>query len=88
MNYPISDAGLFRNFTATTTLAAGTGDLRLIGILVSSSTGGTLALTGGGVALTGTIAGVAGTFYKIPALSGGDIVITVGGTINATAFWS
>jgi len=83
-----SDAGLFRNFTASTTILAGTGKLKLTGIFVASSSAGTLALTANGVALVGTFTGVAGTFYKIPAESGGDIVITVGGTINATVFWN
>jgi hypothetical protein len=44
MNLPFSDAGRFRNFTASTTLVAGTGKLKLTGIFVASSTAGTLAL--------------------------------------------
>jgi hypothetical protein len=88
MNLPFSDAGRFRNFTASTTLVAGTGKLKLTGIFVASSTAGTLALTANGVAMVGTFTGVAGTFYKIPAESGGDVVITVGGVIDATVFWN
>lgn len=74
------------NFTAT--VAAGPVSGNLIGILVASSTGGTvkLATTVNGT-IVNTMSVAAGTFYRIPCRFKGALVITVGGTLDATLFY-
>ena len=83
----IESAETFKNFTATTTIK---GDSRnLLGILVASSAAGTIKITdGSGATVVNTMSVAAATYYKIPCRIQGDMTITVGGTLDATAFYS
>lgn len=72
------------NFTATnTTLKSGT----LFGILVASATTGTLKVADEAGTICNTMSVTAGTFYRMPCKFKGGLVITVGGTVDATAFY-
>lgn len=73
------------NFTATnTSLTAG----KLKGILVASSTAGTIKVADGKGTICNTMSVAAGTYYQMPADYVGGLTITVGGTLDATLFYT
>ena len=72
------------NFTATTT-ALSTGNL--LGILVASSTAGTIRITDLDGVIVNTMAVMSATFYRIPCSFRGGMTITVTGTLDATVFY-
>lgn len=79
--------GNFRNLSATANIKAGQG--ALLGVLCSTSTGGTLILyddaaTGTTTPITGTIALVAGQFYTLPVAFANGLYAVVGGTASIT----
>lgn len=72
------------NFTATTTaLKSGT----LLGIMVASSSSGTVKVADGDGTIVNTMSVAAATFYRIPCKFKGGLTITVTGTLDATAFY-
>ena len=73
-----------KNFTATATIEGGG---HLIGILVASTTSGTVAVADGAGVILGTTAVVAGQFYPLPCKWIGTLTITVANTLNATVFY-
>jgi hypothetical protein len=83
---PVTESQNYKNITSTTTVYTGTGGM--LGIFVASTTGGTLAVSDGASAMVGTFSPVAGTFYPLPGRFNTSLVVTVGGTLNATVFWA
>lgn len=72
------------NITATNTaLKSG----NLLGILVASSTGGTLKVADVNGTICNTMAVAAGGFYRMPCRFKGGLTVTVGGTLDATIFY-
>jgi hypothetical protein len=86
MANPVTEAGAFKNFTATTTLSIP--GLKLLGIFVASSSSGTIKLQDGSDTIVNTFSTSAGTFYPIPVEVKTSLVITVTGTQDATALYS
>lgn len=73
--YPITASGI----------VAGLGTADLIGVLCSSSAGGTLTLTdGAGNVICNAMALSAGQFVRLPFTITGGLVAVVGGSLNAT----
>lgn len=74
------------NFTGTQTaiLKPGGG---LLGILVASSTLGTLKVADAVGTIVDTMSVVAGQFYPMPCDFATSLTITVGGTLSATLFY-
>jgi hypothetical protein len=72
------------NITATNTaLKAGS----LLGILVASSSSGTLKVADGDGTICNTMSVAGGTFYRMPCRFRGTLTVTVGGTLDATIFY-
>ena len=72
------------NFTANNSqLTAG----MLVGVLVASSTGGTIRVADTAGTICNTMAVVAGGWYPMPCNYVGTLTITVGGTLDATLFY-
>lgn len=75
------------NFTATGNIVLTT-NCTLLGFYVNSTTSGTVVFRkggSGGTVLNGTITPAIG-FHRFPASCPGGLHVTVGGTIDATAF--
>ena len=72
------------NITATNAqLSAG----NLLGILVASSTSGTIKVADGKGTICNTMNVSEGVFYPMPCKYLGGLTITVGGTLDATLFY-
>lgn len=72
------------NLTATNAaLGAGT----LVGILVASSSAGTLKVADGKGTICNTMSVAAATYYPMPCDFVGGLTVTVGGTLDATLFY-
>jgi len=72
------------NITATNTaLVSG----NLLGVLVASSSTGTLKFADVDGTIVNTMSVAAGTFYRIPCRFRGGLTVTVGGTLDATIFY-
>ena len=86
MSQEVFEGDKHLNFTAT--VAAGPVSGNLLGILVASSSAGTIkvATTVNGT-IVNTMSVVAGTFYPMPCKYKGALVITVTGTLDATLFY-
>lgn len=76
----------FFNFSAT--VAAGPPSASLIGVTAASSTSGTMKIVDAkGNIIINTMAMTAGQFVRLPCKYIGPLVITVGGTLDATLFY-
>jgi hypothetical protein len=73
------------NFSATCTPAGSGGNL--LGILVASSTSGTIKVADTYGTICNTTSVTAGQFYPMPCKWRGTLTITVGGTLDATVFY-
>lgn len=72
------------NITATNaTIKTGT----LIGIFVSSTTGGTIKVADGDATIANTFTVAAATFYRLPCRFKGTLTVTVANTLDATIFY-
>ena len=74
--------------SATTTIVKGTGTLG--GILVSSATTGTIAVSDGGntiMAASPSMTLSAPQFIELPATFSTDLTVTITGTLAATVLW-
>lgn len=81
------ESGKAVNFTATGDVVATT-DCVLLGFYVNSTSSGTVVFRSGGsggTVLSGTITPAIG-FHRFPANCPGGLHVTVGNTINVTAF--
>lgn len=86
MASPVTESQSYKNFTSTTTLSVA--NIKLLGIFVASTSGGTLKISDGTTTVVNTFTPAAATFYPLPAICGTSLVITVGGTLDATAFYT
>lgn len=77
------DRGL--NITATNATLTGGG--QLIGVFVSSTTGGTLKFADDTGTLVNTFTVAAATFYQLPTEWTGTLTITVANTLDACVFY-
>lgn len=75
------------NFTATTADAGSAQGGQLLGVLVASSSSGTLKVEDGIGTICDTMSVSAGVFYPMPCRYTGLMTLTVGGTLNATLFY-
>lgn len=86
MNY-VTESQNYTNITSTTTITAQPG--AMIGIFVSSCSGGpSIKVQDGSATVVDTFVPFAATWYTIPARFGNSLVVTIGGTVNCTVFWS
>ncbi len=84
---PVSESQNFKNITSTTTLYTGTGGL--LGIFVSSaSSTPTITVSDGASTMIAQFTPVAATFYPLPGRFNTSLVVTIGGTVNCTVFWT
>jgi hypothetical protein len=84
---PVSESQNYRNITSTTTLYTGTGGL--LGIFVSSaSSTPTITVSDGASTMIAQFTPVAATFYPLPGRFNTSLVVTIGGTVNCTVFWT
>lgn len=84
---PVSESQNFTNMTATTTVRTGAGGL--LGLWVSSvSATPTIKVQDGSVTIVNTFTPTSSAFYPIPARFVTSLVITIGGTVDCTAFWN
>jgi hypothetical protein len=85
MSQEVFEGDKYLNFTAT--VAAGPTSGNLLGILVASSSSGTIKLATASRTIVNTMSVTAGQFYPVPCRYHGALVITVGGTLDATLFY-
>lgn len=83
----VSESQNYKNITATTTVYTGTGGL--LGIFVASaSSTPTVKVSDGAGTLVNTFTPVAATFYPMPGRFNTSLVVTIGGTVDCTVFWT
>jgi hypothetical protein len=85
MAQEVFEGDKYQNFTATATVRASAGNL--LGILVASSSSGTVKVVAGSNTIVNTMSVTAGQFYPMPCKFVGALVITVTGTLDATVFY-
>lgn len=86
MANPVTEAGSATAFTATTTIAQP--GLKLLGVFCSTTSSGTLAISDGATNKVVAFAPTAATFYPLPIEVSTSLVLTVTGTLAATAFYT
>jgi hypothetical protein len=80
------ESGKPLNITATNATLTGGG--RLIGIWVSSASGGpTIKVADRDGTIANTFTPVAATFYRIPAIWNGTLTVTIANTVDCTLFY-
>jgi len=82
--------GAFVTKTSTANISAV--PVNLIGILVNSTSSGTVTLydsaaTGTSTPITGTLTPTAGTFIPIPAVTQAGLYAVIANTLSVTFFW-
>jgi hypothetical protein len=87
MSYPVTASQNYKNITATTTVYTGTGGIFGIFVASASSTP-TIKVSDGAGTLVNTFTPAGATFYQIPARFTTSLVVTIGGTVDCTVFWS
>lgn len=88
MTQIVTEAGTPLKFTSTTTINPTGAAVKLLGIFVATTSGGTIALSNGSTAVVSAFTPLAGTFYPLPFEFSSSCVITVVGTLDATASYS
>lgn len=90
MSQAVNEGQAYKRITATdATIKTGQGQTgHLFGILCSSTTAGTFAVTDSNGTITGTVTPAAGQFVPIPCEFQGTLTVTVGGTLDATIFYN
>jgi hypothetical protein len=83
---PVTESQNVTPITATTTVFTGSGGM--LGIFVSSTTAGTIAVSDGGTSKVAVFSPAAATFYPLPMRFATSLVVTIGGTCSCTVFWS
>ena len=87
MSLPVTQAQNFKNLTATGTVF--TGSCGMFGIFVASaSSTPTIKVSDGATTVVNTFTPAGATFYTIPARFSSSLVVTIGGTVDCTVFWS
>ena len=88
MAQPVTEASGYKNFTDADSVLTITGKKSVTGIFVASSTAGTLQVSDGSTTVVNTFSASAGTFYPMPFQATTSLVITIGGTLDGTIFFS
>ena len=84
---PVTESQNYNNISSTTTIYTGTGGI--LGIFVSScSNTPTIKVSDGSGAIVETFTPSASTWYAMPARFSTSLVVTIGGTVICTVFWS
>lgn len=87
MSIPVTASQNYKNITATTTVYTGTGGI--FGIFVASANSTpTIKVSDGASTLVNTFTPAGATFYQIPARFNTSLVVTIGGSVDCTVFWS
>lgn len=87
MSLPVTQAQNFKNLTATGTVFTGSGGM--FGIFVASASNTpTIKVSDGATTVVNTFTPAGATFYTIPARFSSSLVVTIGGTVDCTVFWS
>jgi len=87
MSLPVTQAQNFKNLTATGTVYTGSGGM--FGIFVASASNTpTIKVSDGATTVVNTFTPAGATFYTIPARFSTSLVVTIGGTVDCTVFWS
>ncbi len=87
MSLPVTQAQNFTNLTATATVY--TGAAGMFGIFVASASNTpTIKVSDGASTIVNTFTPAGATFYTIPARFSTSLVVTIGGTVDCTVFWS
>ena len=87
MSLPVTQAQNFKNLTATGTVYTGSGGM--FGIFVASASNTpTIKVSDGASTIVNTFTPAGATFYTIPARFSTSLVVTIGGTVDCTVFWS
>lgn len=88
MTQVVTEAGSYKKFTTTQTINPSGAAVKLLGIFVATTSGGTIALSDGSTAVVSAFTPLAATFYPLPFEFSTSLVITVSGTLDATASYS
>jgi hypothetical protein len=84
---PVTESQNYKNITSTTTVYTGTGGL--LGIFVASaSSSPTIKVEDGSGTMVNTFTPIAATFYPLPGRFNTSLVVTIGGTVDCTVFWT
>jgi len=84
---PVSEANRFTRLTSTSTVKPAPG--AIMGIFVASASATpTIKVEDNATAIVNTFTPAQATFYPIPARFGTSLVVTIGGTVDCTVFWS
>lgn len=59
----------------------------LLGVFVSTVSGGTLAVADDSGPILAAITPVAGTFYRLPCVIDGTLAVTISASVNCTVFY-
>jgi|694.fasta_scaffold84565_6 hypothetical protein len=87
MSLSVTQSQNYKNLTATGTVF--TGPCGMFGIFVASaSSTPTIKVTDGTDTVVNTFTPAGGTFYTIPARVNTSLVVTIGGTVDCTVFWT
>jgi hypothetical protein len=87
MSLNVTQAQNYKNLTASGTVASGPGGMFGIFVASASSTP-TIKVTDGAATVVNTFTPAGATFYTIPARFSTGLVVTIGGTVDCTVFWS
>jgi hypothetical protein len=87
MSLPVTQSQNYKNITSTTTVKTGTGGMFGIFVASASSTP-TIKVSDGAGTVVNTFTPAGATFYTIPANFSTSLVVTIGGTVDCTVFWS
>jgi len=87
MSLSVTQAQNYKNITSTTTVF--TGPCGMFGIFVASASNTpTIKVSDGTDTVVNTFTPSGATFYTIPARVNTSLVVTIGGTVDCTVFWT
>lgn len=87
MSLSVTQAQNYKNITSTTTVYTGT--CGMFGIFVASAASDpTIKVSDGSATVVNTFTPSGATFYTIPARVNTSLVVTIGGTVDCTVFWT
>ncbi len=86
MPQPVTESQNVNAITSTTTIYSGSGGL--LGIFVSSTTGGTIEVKDGSTSKVAVFTPAAATFYPLPMRFATSLGVTIANTCSCSVFWS